>query len=180
MAEMMAAMTAMAAAATATATSAAAAVGTAATAAGSTLSFLSVASTVAGGLAAMYSANQEASALEGQAQDAEFRATQDTINGKQDALNALRDLNNEQAKIVAAGYASGIGGEGSTAAAFEASQKVGDQNYNQSRENARYQSAARRSQARQYRSSARGARTGGVFKAVSGGLSLFARREARG
>lgn len=162
---------------------AAATVGTAATGATSGaggLSALSVASTVVGGLASLYSGAQEASALESQAVDEETRAVQETINGKQDALNALRDLNRDQAKIAVAGYASGIGGEGSVEAAQNEAQKVGEQNISLARENARFQSSARRDQAKQLRYSASGARTGGILGAVRGGTSLFSRRTARG
>lgn len=157
----------------------AAAAGTAAATTGA-LGTLSTAMTVVGGLASIMSGAQAKSAADQQAVDEETRATQETIQGRQDALQAMRALNNDMAQIAVAGYASGVGGEGSVAAAQDEARKVGDQNINMARDNAAFQSAARRGQAGQLRTQGRGQLTSGAFGAVKGGLSLFQRREARG
>jgi hypothetical protein len=156
-----------------------AAAGTAAATTGA-LGTLSTAMTVVGGLASIMSGAQAKSAAYQQAVDEETRATQETIQGRQDALQAMRALNSDMAQIAVAGYASGIGGEGSVAAAQDEARKVGDQNINMARDNAGFQSAARRGQARQLRTQGRGEFTSGIFGAVKGGLSLLQRREARG
>tara|TARA_R110000744_G_scaffold326330_4_gene432091 strand:- start:5602 stop:6129 length:528 start_codon:yes stop_codon:yes gene_type:complete len=161
---------------------AAAGAGAAGAAAGAgALGTLSTALTVVGGLASIMSGAKQKSALDQQATDEDTRATQETIQGRQDALSAMRALNQDQAQIAVAGYASGIGGgEGSAAAAQEEARKVGDQNFNLSRDNAAFQSSARRNQGRQYRDQGQGAFTSGLFGAVKGGISLFQRREVRG
>jgi len=145
-----------------------------------TLGTISTALTVVGGLASIMSGVQKKNALEQQAVDEETRATQETIQGRQDALDALRALNRDAAAIAVAGYASGIGAEGSVAAAQDEARKVGDQNMTMARDNAAFQSAARRGQAEQLRQQGQGELTGGIFGAIKGGLSLFQRREARG
>lgn len=150
-------------------------------AAGGGLNFFSVASSVVGGLSSIMAGNAEADALEQQAVDNETRAVQEEINGRQDALDALRRLNRDQASIAVSGYASGIGGgEGSVQAAQEEAQKIGEENVNVARENAGFSSRLRRSQATQNRKSASGARLGGIFGALDQGFSLFTRRTARG
>lgn len=180
MATMIASLQATAAGTAAVGATGAAAAGTAAATTGA-LGTLSTALTVVGGLASIMSGAQAKSASDQQAVDEETRATQETINGRQDALQAMRALNRDMAQIAVAGYASGIGGsEGSVGAAQDEARKVGDQNINMSRDNAAFQSAARRGQAGQLRSQGRGAFTSGIFGAVKGGLSLFQRREARG
>jgi len=152
-----------------------------ATAAASGLSVASTAMTVVGGLASIMSGAQQKNAAEQTAVNEEMAATQETIKGREDALQSMRALNRDMAQIAVAGYASGIGGgEGSVLAAQNEARKVGDQNINMSRTNAAYQSAARRGQADQSRETGRGAYTSGLFGAIKGGASLFQRREARG
>jgi len=158
------------------ATSAAAAV-TGAAAAGT---FASTAMTVVGGLSSIMSGFQESSAFKQQAIDEETRAVQETITGRQDALDALRNMNQDQARIAVAGYDSGSGAAGSVAAAQEEARKIGEQNISVAREGATIRSEARRSQAGQFRRSASGAVLGGISGAIKGGLSLFNRREVRG
>lgn len=153
---------------------------TAGAAAGGGLSFGSIASTVVGGLAAMFSGAAQGAVLDQQAVDEETRAVQSELEGRQDALDALRNLNADMSKILVAGYASGIGSEGSIEAAQREAERVGDQNMNLARDNARFQSQARRGQAREFRAEGRAARLGGVFNALQGGFSLFDRRKARG
>ncbi len=147
---------------------------------GITLAGLSTAATVVGGLASIYGGVQERNALERQAAQEEVKATQDEIQGKQDALTALRGLNRDQAAIAVAGFSSGIGSEGSVQSAQEAARDIGEQNVELSRSGARFQSAARRSQAGQLRSEGRGALVSGIGRGISAGFSLFQRREARG
>lgn len=157
-----------------------AAAGTAAAGVG-TLGTLSTALTVVGGLSSIMAGAQQKSALEQQAVDEETRATQETIQGRQDALTSLRALNADMAQIAVAGYASGIGGgEGSALAAMDEARKVGDQNMNMARDNAAFQSAARRGQATQYRREGNGTFLGGIMGATKGASSLFQRLEARG
>lgn len=143
-------------------------------------SALSVASTVVGGLSAIYAGAQSASQLEQQAVDEETAAVQETLNGRQDALDALRALNDDQAAITAAGFASGIGGDGSVEAAQMEAQKIGERNQNMARDNAAISSAARRGQAGQLRSEAGAKRFGGIAQALKGGFSLAQSKYNRG
>lgn len=159
---------------------AAAAVGSVVSGAGGAASFLSGLSTVVGGFASIYSGAQQKAALDQQAVDEETRAVQETLNGRQTALDAMKKLNDDMAAITVAGYASGLQASGSVQTAQDEAQKVGDINMNTARENARVQSAARRGQARQLRIEGKGAMTGGIFGAIKGGLSLFSRDAARG
>lgn len=158
---------------------AAGAAGATAAAAG-TLGTISTALTVVGGLASIMSGAQQRNALKQQAVDEDTKATQETIQGRQDALQSLRSLNKDMAAIAVAGYSSGIGGEGSVLSAQEEARKVGDQNMNMSRSNAAFQSASRRSSSAQLRKEGNGKFTSGLFGAVKGGLDLFQRRGARG
>lgn len=169
--------------ATAAGTAAGAAAGGAAAAGGlgSTLATIaSIGSTVVGGLASMASGNQQAAALNMQAKDEEQRAVQETLSGRQEALTAMRKLNQDLSNIVVAGYGSGLAPTGSIEAAQDEALRVGEANVSMARNNAAYASAARRGQAQQLRNEARGARTQGIYGAISGGLSLFSRRAARG
>lgn len=163
-----------------TATAGAAAAGAGAVATTTTLSTLSTALTVVGGLSSIMSGMQQQSALNQQAVDEETRATQETINGRQDALKSLKALNDDMAAIAVAGYASGVGGEGSVMAAQNEARKVGDQNMNMARNNAAIQSAARRGNAGQLRKSGRSSFTNGLFGAIRGGLNQYSRIVARG
>lgn len=149
-------------------------------AAGGALTGLSTAFTIVGGLASIFSGFQEASALKQEAVDEDTRAVQETIQGKQDALQALRALNSDTARIAVAGYASGIGGEGSVRAAQDEAFKVGEENVNMARDNAAIQSAQRRGNARQLRKSASAAAFGGVLGAFKGVSGLFERKLQRG
>lgn len=168
-------------------TSAAAAAGGAAASAsgaatiGSTLATIaSIGSTVVGGLASMASGRAQQSALNAQAADEEGKAVQETLEGRQQALTAMRQLNKDLANITVAGYGSGLEPSGSIEAAQNEALRVGEANVSMARENANYASAARRGQAQQLRNEGRAARQQGIYGAVSGGLSLFSRRFARG
>ena len=168
-------------------TSAAAAAGGAAASAsgaasiGSTLATIaSIGSTVVGGLASMASGRAQQAALNAQASDEEGKAVQETLEGRQQALTAMRQLNKDLANVVVAGYGSGLEPTGSIDAAQNEALRVGEANVNMARQNANYASAARRGQAQQLRNEGRGARQQGIYGAVSGGLSLFSRRLARG
>jgi hypothetical protein len=160
-------------AATATATAAAATTTSA-------LSIGSVVTTVVGGLSALFAGASQKRALDQQAVDEETRAVQETINGKQDALEAMRRMNKDMAAIAVAGYASGIGSEGSVAAAQAEAQKIGEQNMAMARENSRFSSAARRGQARELRAEGKAALAGGIIKGIGGAVNLFDRRDERG
>lgn len=140
----------------------------------------SVGATVVGGLASMASGSAQKSALDLQAKDEETKAVQETINGRQDALTAMRKLNTDLANIVVAGYGSGLTPEGSVGAAQDQALATGEANINMARNNAAYASAARRGQAQQLRNEGRAAKSQGIYGAIQGGLSLFSRRTARG
>jgi len=162
---------------------AAATAGTAAAGAAATsgiLSGISTAITVVGGLTSIIGGAQESRALESQAEDEELKASQETIQGKQDVLASLQALNSDMAKIAVAGFASGIGSEGSTQAAQDEAGKIADANISMSRENAKFRSAGRRQQAGQLRQEGRAAVGKGVFGAIKGGLSLWEKRLKRG
>lgn len=175
-------------AAATTATAAAGAAGAAAaggvTAGGifsSLATIASVGSTVIGGLASIASGKQQQQALNLQAADEETKAVQETINGRQDALSAMRKLNQDLSQITVAGYASGLdGSSGSIKAARNDAIQAGESNVNMARLNANYASAARRGQATQLRREGAAKRQAGVMGAVTGGLSLFSRVTARG
>lgn len=175
-----------AAAGAAAGTAAGAAAGTAAGAAATGGAFSSLAtiasigSTVVGGLASIASGKQQEAALKSQAFDEETKAVQETINGRQEALTAMRKLNTDLSNVVVAGYGSGLEATGSIEAAQNEAARVGEANINMARNNASYASAARRGQAQQLRNEGRGARAQGLFGAIQGGLSLFSRRTARG
>lgn len=161
----------------------AAAGGAAAGAAAGGLSATSIFSglaTVVGGLASISAGKQQANALENQAVQEDTQAVQETLNGRQEALTSLRKLNDDMAKIAVAGYASGLESSGSVATAQAEALDVGNANIATARENSRFQSASRRGQAKQLRTDARAARTGGIMGAIQGGLSLFGRVQARG
>ena len=128
----------------------------------------------------MMAGNQQASALKAQARDEETKAVQETINGRQEALQAMRKLNADLASVVVAGYGSGLEPTGSIEAAQNEALKVGEANMSMARDNAAFAAASRRQQAQQLKNEARAARTQGIFSAIQGGLSLFSRRQARG
>lgn len=140
----------------------------------------SVGSTIVGGLSSIAAGRQQAAAAESQAQAEEMSATQETINGRNDALTALRRLNSDLSSITVAGYASGLDSSGSVQSAKDQAALIGNENMNMSRDNAAYAAAQRRQQAQQFRNEGRAAKTQGIMGAVSGGLNLFARRNARG
>lgn len=170
-----------AAAGTAAAAGGAAAAASGAAGIGSTLATIaSIGSTVVGGLASMASGRQQQAAFNAQAADEESKAVQETLEGRQQALTAMRKLNQDLANVVVAGYGSGLEPTGSIEAAQNEAIRTGEANINMARDNAAYASAARRGQAAQLRNEGRAARQQGIFGAVSGGLSLFARRNARG
>jgi hypothetical protein len=143
-------------------------------------SIASIGSTVVGGLASLAGGAQKQAALNAQAFDEEGKAVQETITGRQDALAAMQKLNQDLAKVTVAGFASGLQGDGSIAAAQDEAIRIGEANMNTARNNAAYMAAARRGQARQLRIEGKAARTEGIFGAIQGGLSLFSRRTARG
>lgn len=142
--------------------------------------FLSGLSTVVGGLASIAAGAQQKAAMDQQAMDEETRAVQETINGRTQALEAMKKLNDDMAAITVAGYASGLQSSGSIEQAQTEAQRIGETNMNMARDNSKFQAAARRSQAKQNRIEGRGAMTGGIFGAIKGGLSLFSRDMARG
>lgn len=146
----------------------------------SATSFFSGLATVVGGLSAISAGNQKGAALDQQAVDEDTRAVQETLEGRQEALTSLRKLNDDMAKIAVAGYASGLESSGSVQSAQLEARDVGEANINMARENSRFQSAARRSQAKQYRIEAKGERKAGIMGALEGGFSLFSRGAARG
>ena len=143
-------------------------------------SIASVASTVIGGLASIAAGRREEAALKQQAIDEDTRAVQEEINGRAEALESIRALNAETARMAVAGYASGIGGSGSVEAAMEESLRLGERNVSMSRDNAAIGSAMRRGQGEQLRLEGRARRSAGVLGAVRGGLSLFTNRSFRG
>lgn len=143
-------------------------------------SIASIGSTIVGGLASIASGKQQDYALQQQARDEETKAVQETINGRAEALTAMRQLNKDLAGITVAGYASGLTAEGSVAAAQEEAIKIGERNVNMARDNAAIASAGRRGQAAQLRSEGRAARRAGIWEAMRGGLQAFSRAGARG
>lgn len=148
---------------------------------GSTLATIaSAGATVIGGLASLNSGRAQQSALNAQAGDEETKAVQETLEGRQQALTAMRQLNKDLANVVVAGYGSGLEPTGSIEAAQNEALRVGEANINMARDNAAYASAARRGQAQQLRNEGRAARQQGIYGAISGGLSLFSRKLARG
>jgi len=162
---------------------AAAASGAAAAGAGAFSSFASIASigsTVVGGLASIAAGNRQAAAQEQAAMDSETQAVQETITGRQDALQAMRQLNQNLAKVSVAGFASGLDSSGSISAAQNQALEAGQANIDMSRTNAAYASARRRGQSNELRREATGSRLAGYGQALSGGLSLLSRRTDRG
>ena len=89
-------------------------------------------------------------------------------------------MNDDMAKIAVAGFASGLGGEGSIATAQAEARKVGESNIAITRENAQLSAQSRRASARSIRSGAGTTLAGGFMRAAAGGLNLFDRRAARG
>lgn len=155
----------------------------AAAAAGSGLSLTSIfsaASTVVGGLASIAAGNQQAAALESQAQQDELQANQDELAGRQEAVNAFKRMNEEMGAGLVASYASGLQSSGSTAVALDEARKTGERNAEMSRSTAAASAAARRQSAAQRRSDASGAKAGGIFGTISGGLSWAGRNYQRG
>lgn len=154
---------------------------TGAVGAGSTaMTFLTGLSTVVGGLASIRSGQAQEAALEAQAQDETLRANQETINGREVALDAMKKLNDNLAAITVAGYASGLQSSGSVESAQREAMDVGEANMTMARENSRFAAAARRGQANQLRAEGAAARQEGIFGAIRGGLSWAQRGFARG
>lgn len=172
--------TAAAAGTTAAAGAGAAAAGAGGALGGIGLGTLSTGLTVVGGISSVLSGFAQKRAMESQAIQEETAAVQETIQGRQDALDSLRALNRDQAQIAVAGFSSGIGSEGSVAAAQEKAQTIGQGNIEMSRTGASIRSAGRRQSAAQARIEGTGAVLGGIAGAVSGVSSLFQRRQARG
>lgn len=143
-------------------------------------SLLSTGATVVGGLASLASGRNQASALNAQAGQEDIKAVQEEINGRQEALTAMRKLNADLGNVLVAGYASGLAPSGSVEAAQNEALQTGEANITMARNNARFAAAARRGQAAQLRTEARGAKSQGLFSAISGGLSLWSRRDQRG
>lgn len=143
-------------------------------------SIFSAASTVVGGLASIAAGNQQAAALENQAQQDELQANQDELAGRQEAVNAFKRMNEEMGAGLVASYASGLSSSGSTAVALDEARKTGERNAEMSRSTAAASAAARRQSAAQRRSDADGAKTGGIFGAISGGLQWAGRTNQRG
>lgn len=162
---------------------AAAGAGAAAGAAAGGLSWATIASvgsTIVGGLASIAGGRQQEAAMNAQADDADMEAVQETLNGRQEALTAMRKLNADLGSIIVAGYGSGLTPEGSIEAAQNEAIATGEANINMARNNSSLAAARRRGQGAQLRAEGRAARTQGIFGAVQGGLSLFSRRTARG
>lgn len=179
----MATMFATAFAAMATAGTAAAGAGAAAATAASGFTLLQgvqIASTVVGGLAAIFGGAQQQQALESQAADEDIKASQELLNGREEAVKAMKQLNAEMAQSAVASYASGLAPSGSVINAQEAALAIGDRNVATSRENGKIASLGRRAQASQLRTEGRSAMTGGIFSAIGGGLQSIARDWNRG
>lgn len=158
----------------------AAGAGAAATGGLSMTSVFSAASTVVGGLASIAAGNQQAAALEAQAKQDEIQASQDELAGRQEAVNAIRKMNEEMGTGLVASYASGLTSSGSTAVALEEARQAGERNAELARSGGRASAAARRQSAAQRRQDASGAKTGGIFGAISGGLQFGSRKYQRG
>lgn len=159
---------------------AAAAGATGAAAATGALGIASTASTVLGGLSAIMGAASEANTMRQEAQDEELRANQDVLQGRQDALETLKIMNDDMAKIAVAGFASGLGAEGSIATAQDEARKTAERNISVTRENANFSASARRANASSLRKGAGTTIASGFLRAASGGMNLFDRRAARG
>lgn len=176
------AFAAMAGGGAAAAGAGAAAAGAGAAAAGgfSLLQGIQVASTVIGGLASIFAGAQKQDALNAQAADEDLKASQELLNGREEAVKAMKQLNAEMAQSAVASYASGLAPSGSVLNAQSAALEIGDRNVSSARENSKMISLGRRSQAAQLRAEGRSAMTGGIFGAISGGLQSIARDWNRG
>lgn len=165
---------------------AAAGVGGASAAAGAASSGLSlssvfsIGSTIVGGLASIAAGNQQAAAMEAQADQDDIQATQDELAGRQEAVNAIRRMNEEMGAGVVAGYASGLQGSGSTQVALDEAQRSAERNADLTRSNAQMSAAARRASGVQRREDAKGARSSGIFGAIAGGMQSVSRTLQRG
>lgn len=153
----------------------------AAAGAGSSLTTLfSLGSTIVGGLASIASGRQQAAAMEAEAAQEEIRATQDELAGRQEAVNAIRKMNEDLGAGIVASFASGLQSSGSTMVALEEAKKAGERNAEMSRLNAGQAAAARRANAAQRREDAKAAKSAGIFGAIQGGLQWGARQYQRG
>lgn len=131
---------------------------------------LSFASSIASGLMGMGQANAQAASLEESALWSDFGARQEILKGKQEAVEQRRQLNKVMAANIAAGYASGLGGEGSISQASIDAMNEADYQLGITRDDAIMRSATRRTQARQARNQASSTRDAGLWSAVSGGF----------
>jgi len=141
---------------------------------------LSTGFSVFSGLASIAAGNQQASGLKAQQQDMDMQAKQELLSGREDALKALKSLNQTLASQTVAGYASGVTGVGSASVAKDQAIREGEYQISIARDNAEMRSASRRSQARQYGIESSQARTGGFMDAGTAGANLFQRTYARG
>jgi len=146
----------------------------------SLLQGVQIASTVVGGLAAIFGGAQKQAALEAQAADEDIKASQELLNGREQAVKAMKQLNAEMAQSAVASFASGLAPSGSVLEAQNQALEIGQRNVDTARDNAAVASMGRRSQARQLRAEGSAAMTGGIFSALSGGLQSIARDWNRG
>lgn len=144
----------------------AASAGAAAAGTSSLFNAFTIGSTLVSGLAAIQSGNAQASALRGQANQAEFEADQELVKGEQETASALEALNDDLGRAIVAGYANGLQGSGSVGVAIDEAREQGQFNVNTTRDNAVIQSSLRRTNAKQLRTDARSASEGGLFAAV--------------
>lgn len=161
-----------------------AAAGTAAAGAAATgfsaTSLLSAGATIVGGLASLASGSGQAAALNAGADQEMIKASQDELEGRQNAVNAFRQMNEEMSAGLVGSAASGLSSSGSTIVAMEEAQKIGERNASAARDIGSANAAARRQSAFQMRQEAKGAKLGGVLGAVGGALQYGLRNNSRG
>lgn len=150
-------------------------------AAGSTLAssvtlsgILSGAMGTASALSALGAGNQAAAEARSQAAFSDFRAKQEMLEGRKNALIELQNFNELQAGAIAAAGASGAGFGGSIAKTLEGNKADFEFNRELALTNAAVRSGLERGQAAQLRSRAKNAKTGGLLNAgtISGQMIL--------
>lgn len=147
---------------------------------GSLGTILSVGGSIASGLASIAAGNARASALESQAEVEDFRAKQELIKGREEVVKSLELLNDDLAAMTVAGYAAGLQPSGSVEAAKNDAIEAGEFSVATARDNADVASGMRRTSARNLRQDAKSARSGGIWGALTAGLTYGARTLRRG
>lgn len=147
----------------------AATAGTAATVATTGFSLanaLTIGSSVVSGLAAIGQGFSQSASLETKANYEDFNSRQQLLQGQQDAIQQIEQLNSDLSSMTVAGFASGLRPGGSVATVKKAAIDDVEYNIKTTRSNAKIKSKITQGNADSLRQDATSARTGSLFEAA--------------